>query len=73
MESKKVQYTKSRGVLVYSMCTINKDENEHVVQWAGEQLSNLGVVFQQNYPLNEGNIKFTDSIGFFVAKFKKLK
>ena len=64
---------KSGGVLVYSTCTINKDENEHMVQWAREQFSDLEVEFQLNYPLKEGDIEFTDSIGFFVAKFKKLK
>lgn len=33
------QYVKPGGVLIYSTCTINPDENEHMVEW-----------FLENYP-----------------------
>lgn len=72
---------KPKGTLVYSTCTLNKEENENVLHWALENF---------NLKLIDINISINDVIrvldgkalkilpsknmeGFFVAKLKKLK
>ena len=77
---------KTGGKMVYSTCTINKDENEHILDWA---LKNLNVkLLDTNIEIRnaiKGNNKDVDTTinkaikilpskdmeGFFVAKFIK--
>ncbi len=78
---------KTNGIMVYSTCTLNKEENENVLQWALENLNlklldiNLDFKDKMN-GFNEGlDVNINKSIrvlpskdkeGFFIAKFKKL-
>ena len=77
---------KPNGMMVYSTCTLNKDENENVLQWAIEnfnvKLLDINIDFKEKMQgFNDG---LDDSInkairilpsknmeGFFVAKLKK--
>ena len=77
---------KPNGMMVYSTCTLNKDENENVLQWAIEnfnvKLLDINIDFKEKMQgFNDG---LDDSInkairilpsknmeGFFVAKFRK--
>lgn len=77
---------KPGGILVYSTCTLNKKENEEVLEWALENLElklldiNLNLR-EKLQGFNEGlNKEISKSIrilpsknmeGFFIAKFKK--
>lgn len=59
------QYVKPGGVLMYSTCTINKDENENNVRW-----------FTEHFPFRLENQKqFLPGIdscdGFFIAKLRR--
>lgn len=76
------QYVKPNGVLIYSTCTVNREENQENVQW-----------FEKNFPfklesledyLPEGMCQETvkqgyvqllpgdyDTDGFFIARFRK--
>lgn len=60
-----VKYLKPNGKMVYSTCTITKEENEHNVQKILEANRTLTLVSQKQY-LPDG---LTD--GFFVAEFIK--
>ena len=78
---------KPNGVMVYSTCTLNRDENENVLQWAIEnfnvKLLDINIDFKEKMQgFNDG---LDDSInksirilpsknmeGFFVAKLKKI-
>lgn len=77
---------KPGGILVYSTCTINKDENEFILDWALKnldvKLENIDVEIKDAIPgFNEGldkdiskSIKILPSKvmeGFFVSKFVK--
>lgn len=68
--SSAVSLLKPGGVLLYSTCTNNTQENEDVVSWATENFDNL---------IHEKQLKFghpqdkIDTITFFIAKFQKLK
>ena len=77
---------KPNGMMVYSTCTLNKDENENILQWAIEnfnvKLLDINIDFKEKMQgFNDG---LDDSInkairilpsknmeGFFVAKFRK--
>lgn len=77
---------KSGGVMVYSTCTLNKEENEFVLDWA---LKNLNLqIMSINLNVKEANAAFNgeadksinkairilpskDMEGFFVCKLKK--
>ena len=77
---------KPNGMMVYSTCTLNKDENENVLQWA---IENFNVkLLDINIDLKEKMQGFNDGLddsinkairilpsknmeGFFVAKLKK--
>ena len=77
---------KPNGMMVYSTCTLNKDENENVLQWA---IENFNVkLLDINIDFKEKMQGFTDGLdgsinkairilpsknmeGFFVAKLKK--
>ncbi|MEG2668709.1 MAG: 16S rRNA (cytosine(967)-C(5))-methyltransferase RsmB [Lachnospiraceae bacterium] len=60
-------YPKEKGVLIYSTCTIHKEENEENVAW-----------FLKEYPMYElASMKqmlpgIDASDGFFIAKFRKV-
>lgn len=71
---------KKGGTMVYSTCTLNKEENENVLEWALEQfhlkLVNIELNIKGAVPSAEENkaIKILPSKemeGFFVAKLKK--
>lgn len=74
------------GTLVYSTCTLNKDENEKVLDWAinelGLKLVNIDLKIKDAYPaFNKGLDKSINKAirilpsknmeGFFIAKFIK--
>lgn len=78
--------TKKNGIMVYSTCTINKEENEYILDWAINNFDiklleiNLNIkeaIKGDNTGLNSGidkAIKILPSKnmeGFFVAKIKK--
>lgn len=78
---------KKGGVMVYSTCTLNKDENEYVLDWA---LKNLNVeIVDVGVEIREAINGFTEDVdknikkaikilpsknmeGFFVCKLRKL-
>ena len=77
---------KPNGMMVYSTCTLNKDENENVLQWAIEnfnvKLLDINIDFKETMQgFNDGldgsinkAIRILPSKnmeGFFVAKLKK--
>ena len=77
---------KPKGTLVYSTCTLNKEENEHILDWAlnnfNLKLVPLDVNIREAIPAfnNELNKSINNAIrilpsknmeGFFVAKFIK--
>ena len=65
----------------YSTCTLNKEENENIVQWALEnfelKLIDTKIEIKDSIPvIQEKALKILpskDMEGFFVAKFKKIK
>ena len=78
---------KPGGVLVYSTCTLNKKENEEVLEWALENLElkllDINLDLREKLQgFNEGvNKEISKAIrilpsknmeGFFIAKFKKI-
>lgn len=72
---------KTKGIMVYSTCTLNKEENEKIVQWALEnfelKLIDTKIEIKDSIPvIQEKALKILpskDMEGFFVAKFKKIK
>ena len=77
---------KPKGTLVYSTCTLNKEENEHILDWAlnnfNLKLVPLDINIRESIPAfnNELNKSINNAIrilpsknmeGFFVAKFIK--
>ena len=73
------KYTKTGGVLVYSTCTLNPDENEHIIN----EFLSLHSEFapeEFNFPvlgksLNGMMTLYPDLVrsdGFFVAKLRKV-
>ena len=77
---------KPNGMMVYSTCTLNKDENENILQWAIEnfnvKLLDINIDFKEKMQgFNDGldgNVNKAIRIlpsknmeGFFVAKLKK--
>ena len=72
---------KTKGTMVYSTCTLNKEENENIVQWALEnfelKLIDTKIEIKDSIPvIQEKALKILpskDMEGFFVAKFKKIK
>lgn len=77
---------KPKGILVYSTCTLNEEENEYILDWA---LKNFDLKLididlniknaQKGFNQNENDtldksiriLPSKDTEGFFVAKFKK--
>lgn len=77
---------KSNGILVYSTCTLNKEENENILQWAIENLNIklLDIKIDIREKIQGFNDGMDESMnkairilptknmeGFFVAKFHK--
>lgn len=59
-------YVKPGGTLVYSTCTIHKEENEHMMKWFVKEFPQFTLLSQkQMFPGKQ----FHD--GFFIAKLKK--
>lgn len=75
------QYVKKDGILLYSTCTINKNENEENVKWFLDKFPNFsiepvyyGKLDNINYGENGVTVlpnKYMD--GFFIAKFKRIR
>lgn len=74
---------KLNGIMVYSTCTLNLDENEKILEWALEEFNfklldiNIGLreIEKGQTPNTKQAIKILPSKnmeGFFVAKLKKL-
>lgn len=76
------QYVKSKGVLIYSTCTIAKEENQENVKWFQEnypfQLESLapylpeelkGEIAEEGYLQLLPGVHKTD--GFFLARFRR--
>lgn len=78
-----VNYLKPEGILMYSTCTISKEENIDNVQWMKEHLKLEPVSFEALMPeglpietARDGYIQLLPGIhpcdGFFIAKMKKI-
>ena len=71
---------KPNGIMVYSTCTLNEDENENMVKWALENFNLKLLEININikdaiYTLDNKSIKILPSKvmeGFFVTKLKKI-
>ena len=68
--SSAVRLLRRGGVLVYSTCTNNSEENEHIVSWAAGQFKCLDIQMTQSFGHPESA---TDTITFFIAKFTKTR
>ena len=72
------KYVKKDGILVYSTCTLNKEENEENVKKFLEENKNFTYVdFELNgIKSQNGSYTFMPYVngtdGFFVAKMKKI-
>lgn len=75
---------KSGGIMVYSTCTINREENENILKWALENLQlkmlDIDIKIKSAMPALETEFNINKAIrilpskemeGFFVAKLKK--
>lgn len=76
-------YVKPGGVLMYSTCTINKEENEKNVEWFVsnypfelESIEDILPENLQNEDTKKGYIQFLPGVhktdGFFIARLKKV-
>ena len=79
------QAVKKGGEIVYSTCTLNKEENENILKWAIEELNiklldiNLNIKNSVEISENNADLKKTIRIlpsketeGFFIARLKKV-
>lgn len=70
---------KSNGIMVYSTCTLNKEENENIVNWALEnfklKLINIDLNIKDSISVCDGKamkiLPSKNMEGFFIAKFQK--
>ena len=85
---KAVTFLKTNGILVYSTCTITLDENENLVKWALDKYENLIELCETYPKLGEPGYNLgleakkvqrfgpagdqDSTIGFFIAKFRKV-
>ncbi|ROR30725.1 16S rRNA (cytosine967-C5)-methyltransferase [Mobilisporobacter senegalensis] len=78
------QYVKKGGILIYSTCTVNKDENINNVKWFMDKynfsLESIDEYLPESLRCNttkEGYLQFLpgihDTDGFFLAKLRKDK
>ena len=76
------QYLKPGGILLYSTCTLNKEENEDNLKWFlakhnDAEIQNIYLGNNNNFVYNSDKsltILPNDSMdGFFIAKIKKIK
>ena len=71
---------KKEGVLIYSTCSYSKEEDEEIVEWMNQHLSNsiVNMTIQINWKIvesTEGYRFWPDKVkgeGFFIACVKKL-
>ena len=78
---------KPKGIMVYSTCTLNTEENEQILQWAIDNLNikivDINIQLKDKLPItSEGvdnqiqkSLKILPSKtqeGFFVAKLEKI-
>jgi 16S rRNA (cytosine967-C5)-methyltransferase len=77
-----VKYVKPNGILMYSTCTIHKEENVNNMRWMVENLNLSPVAFDTLMPegfnietAKEGYIQLIPGVhpcdGFFIAKLRK--
>ena len=83
--SKVKSYVKTGGILIYSTCTINEDENMGNVDWFLSENQEFELVSVKEdlceelreSVVREGCLQFLPGVhksdGFFIAKFKKVK
>lgn len=76
------QYLKPNGTLLYSTCTLNKEENEDNIKWFLSKYNDAKI--EKIYIGNNSNFLYNDNgsltilpndfmDGFFIAKIKKIK
>lgn len=75
------KYVKQGGYLIYSTCTLNKDENEKNINWfllnhSGFKVESLNFGKAENIIYNkDGSVTILPNDymdGFFICKIKKL-
>ena len=77
------KYVKKDGILMYSTCTINRDENEKQVQWMVENLPLEVVSIKEELPeelkedVSEFGLQLLPGIhetdGFFICKLRRIR
>ena len=78
------QAVKQNGVIVYSTCTLNKEENENIIEWAMNELNlkvlDIDLKIKNSTEIVSENLELKKAIrilpsketeGFFIAKLKK--
>ncbi len=78
------QAVKQNGVIVYSTCTLNKEENENIIEWAMNELNlkvlDIDLKIKNSIEIVSENLELKKAIrilpsketeGFFIAKLKK--
>ncbi len=79
------QAVKQGGEIVYSTCTLNKEENEDILKWAMEELNikilDINLNIKNSAEISDENKELKKAIrilpsketeGFFIAKLKKI-
>lgn len=79
------QAVKKNGEIVYSTCTLNKEENEDILKWAMQELNikilDIELNIKNSTPISDENKELHKAIrilpsketeGFFIAKLKKI-
>ena len=79
------QAVKKGGEIVYSTCTLNKEENENILKWAIEELNikllDINLNIKNSIEISENNADLKKAIrilpsketeGFFIARLKKI-
>lgn len=78
------QAVKPQGIIVYSTCTLNKEENENIIEWAIEELNvkllDIDLKIKNSVEVSSENkviqkalriLPSKETEGFFIAKLKK--
>lgn len=70
------KYLKKGGILVYSTCTVNKEENEYIIEDFLKKNKNFVLCpFEEKGIKSDGMLQILPDetkIGFFIAKMKKI-